>query len=499
MKSLLSVRAATCRLGSSKSLKIDKFEIRQGEHWCIFGANGSGKSLFAELLASRRIESNRYVEYLPGFDPKRDIHFVSFEEQQKLWQSDNRLDMSEYSDDTIDKGTLVIDLVKSSRMSEHQDLSFLETLAEKLSLELYLEEGIRFLSSGQVRRALIARALYAYNGCTTQLLIFDDPLESIDVESQSKIKSTITEHSNNFTSIQLCRRPEDLLPSITHTAIMHELELIEQGEHAQIKVTAPYFELIEKEPNVPKRLPVAVLESEFGDSEQPLIQLNRINANYGSLQVLKDFSWRMMPKDHVLIEGPNGCGKSTLLSLIDGENHKAYGQDVVLFGKKKGTGETIWELKSKFGVVSNELHNKYLKGWRVLDVVVSGFFDSVGLYDQSGASERAIAKEWLDALGIGSLARSYYQEISFGQQRLVLLSRAMVKNPRILILDEPCVGLDNYHRALILSVLDLISKQTKTCMIYVSHTQNEMPNCINVRLSFIPDRAGPSVIKIERL
>ena len=153
MKSLVSVRAATCRLGSSKSLKIDKFEIRQGEHWCIFGANGSGKSLFAELLASRRIESNRYVEYLPGFDPKRDIHFVSFEEQQKLWQSDNRLDMSEYSDDTIDKGTLVIDLVKSSRMSEHQDLSFLETLAEKLSLELYLEEGIRFLSSGQVRSA----------------------------------------------------------------------------------------------------------------------------------------------------------------------------------------------------------------------------------------------------------------------------------------------------------------------------------------------------------
>ena len=150
-------------------------------------------------------------------------------------------------------------------------------------------------------------------------------------------------------------------------------------------------------------------------------------------------------------------------------------------------------------MVSNELHNKYLKGWRVLDVVVSGFFDSVGLYDQSGASERAIAKEWLDALGIGSLARSYYQEISFGQQRLVLLSRAMVKNPRILILDEPCVGLDNYHRALILSVLDLISKQTKTCMIYVSHTRDEMPNCINVRLSFIPDRAGPSVIKIERL
>ena len=211
-------------------------------------------------------------------------------------------------------------------------------------------------------------------------------------------------------------------------------------------------------------MPDAVSEKVLLPSEEPIIRLNNVDVSYGKLQVLKNFSWQMMPGDDVVIEGPNGCGKSTLLNLIDGDNHKAYGQDVFLFGQKKGSGETIWELKSKFGKVSNELHNKYLRGWRVLDVVVSGFFDSVGLYEESGTTESAIAK-----------------------------------SPRILILDEPCVGLDNYHRVLILGMIDLISRQTETRIIYVSHTRNEMPSCINIRLIFTPSAGGPSSVGIERL
>ena len=113
--------------------------------------------------------------------------------------------------------------------------------------------------------------------------------------------------------------------------------------------------------------------------------------------------------------------------------------------------------------------------------------------------ESAIAKKWLETFGLGSLVSSYYDEISFGQQRMVLLARAMVKSPNILILDEPCVGLDNYHRVLILGVIDLISRQTETQIIYVSHTQNEMPNCINIRLIFTPSADGPSSVRIERL
>ena len=225
-------------------------------------------------------------------------------------------------------------------------------------------------------------------------------------------------------------------------------------------------------------------------NSQPLIQLDGVEAGYGELKVLNDINWRMEPDHHVLIEGPNGCGKSTLLSLIDGENHKGYGQQVFLFGRRKGSGETIWEVKAQFGIISNELHNKYVKGWRVIDVVVSGFFDSIGLYDDSGASEKVVAKEWLSALGISDFERHFYNEISFGQQRLVLLARAMVKHPRVLILDEPCVGLDDYHRELILGMLDLIAVQANTQIVYVSHVVGERPTCINQRLGFEKCKTG---------
>ena len=204
-------------------------------------------------------------------------------------------------------------------------------------------------------------------------------------------------------------------------------------------------------PELPDSLPLAeVPEMPSSASSTVIIDLEDIHAYYGDKRVLESVTWRMTNFHHTLIEGPNGCGKSTLLSLICGENHMAYGQQVRLFGKQRGSGETVWEIKSRFGLVGNELHNKYVKGWRALDVVVSGLYDSVGLYDDSVASDRAVAREWLACLGLADYEARYYHELSFGQQRLVLLARAMVKSPAVLILDEPCVGLDDYHRQLIL-------------------------------------------------
>src|SRR5690606_27796601 len=139
--------------------------------------------------------------------------------------------------------------------------------------------------------------------------------------------------------------------------------------------------------------------------------------------------------------------------------------------------------KARFGVVSNELHNRYVRGWRVLDVVVSGFFASVGLYDDSGASEVEAARAWLRTLAVEHLATDYYQELSFGQQRLVLLARAMVKHPAILVLEERCVGLDDYHRGMILGVVDIIAATTGTQIVYVSHERGEVPGCINQRIT----------------
>lgn len=495
MTALVSIDNAQCRIGGQALLLVENFSIAPGQHWCLFGKNGSGKTLLANLLAGKRLESSNYVHFEPSFDPVRDLHIVSFEEQQRLWERDNRLDISEFSGDAQDKGTLVANLIRASRSKRDQDEALFAALVSQLALDSLLERGIRFLSSGQIRKVLIARALYAYRDGFTQLLILDDPLESIDRDAQQRIRSTIENHmSAQFCSLQLCRRRLDILPGVSHMAIMERdndrMKISRQGILADMMRTSEFGALSAVAPAAIARLKALLPNEPRVASGKELIRLENVQASYGDKPVLVDVNWQMSDRDHVVIEGPNGCGKSTLLSLIDGENHKGYGQQVVLFGRLKGSGETIWETKKHFGLVSNELHNKYIKGWRVLDVVVSGFFDSVGLYDEGGSAEVTEARHWIAALGLAASEKSYYHEMSFGQQRLILLARAMIKKPRILILDEPCVGLDDYHRQLILALLDVIAAVTPTNILYVTHVADEKPGCINQILRFTEQPGG---------
>lgn len=491
MASLVSVNKAQCRIGSRTLLIVDSFDIEQGQHWCIFGRNGSGKTLLANLITGKRLESGSYVSYGADFDPARDLHIVSFEEQQRLWEQDNRWDISEFSGDAQDRGTLVGELIRASRSTACHDEALYAELTDGLGLQPLLEKGIRFLSSGQIRKVLIARALYAYRAGLPQLLILDDPLESIDRDSQEQIRRVIENHrQDHIGSLQLCRRSQDILPGASHMALMQRsgkhLRISQKGRMEEILASEDFSSLSGTQIQVDSRIgDLLTKNTEPNKEDDELIRLDDVQASYGDLEVLSDINWRVAAGDHVLIEGPNGCGKSTLLSLIDGENHKGYGQQVYLFGRLKGSGETIWQTKKNFGLVSNELHNKYIKGWRVRDVVVSGFFDSVGLYDERGSAETEAASNWLSVLGLEQLAMEYYHEISFGQQRLVLLARAMVKNPRILILDEPCVGLDDYHRQLILDVLDIIAAKSQISILYVTHVADEQPSCINKLLRFM--------------
>jgi molybdate transport system ATP-binding protein len=496
MQTLVSIDNAQCRLGRQALLAIEHFAIEPGQHWCLFGPNGCGKTLLANLLAAKRPESSSYVSYGPNFDPALDLHIVSFEEQQRLWEIDNRLDISEFSGDAQDKGTVVEDLVRASRSQQDQNDVLLAELIEQLALEGVVSKGIRFLSSGQTRKVLIARSLYAYREGLPQLLILDDPLESIDRDSQQRIRNTIEKTmSAQFSSLQLCRRAQDILPGVSHMAVMqsnsNRMQISRQGSLAEVLKTPEFADVgtvgIEATASLDALLPQV---APIRDDSEELIRLEDVQASYGDSKVLVDVSWIMTGRDHVVIEGPNGCGKSTLLSLIDGENHKGYGQQVFLFSRLKGSGETIWETKKHFGIVSNELHNKYIKGWRVLDVVVSGFFDSVGLYDDSGTAQVGQARRWIAALGLEQWEKQYYHEISFGQQRLVLLARAMIKKPRILILDEPCVGLDDFHRQLILKMLDTIAQRSLTNILYVTHVADEQPSCINQVLRFKEQDGG---------
>lgn len=240
--------------------------------------------------------------------------------------------------------------------------------------------------------------------------------------------------------------------------------------------------------------PVPVDYQEAGAAEKyagvPLLALNHVDVAYQDKQVLRDVNWHLNWGQHCLIAGPNGCGKSTLLSLLNGDNPKAYSQDITLFGAAKGSGESIWELKQRFGVVSMALHNAYVKGYRCIDVVMSGFQDSIGLYGDIGDKHLEVAERWLAVVDMSDYANIRYDQLSFGQQRMVLLARAMTKNPLILILDEPCIGLDEGNKKLFLGLIDRIAAETQTHILFVSHVADERPACINQTLQFVVHQEG---------
>ncbi|MGI9249746.1 MAG: ATP-binding cassette domain-containing protein [Pseudohongiellaceae bacterium] len=540
MNAIVTVEQALCRVNRHCLLEVERFVLAAGEHWTVLGGNGAGKSTLGRLLAGLRRESASYVCYADGFDPRRDVCQVSFEEQQHLWQYDAQHDISEFNASAADRGTVVEQCVRSRRSPAEQDEQFFASLSDALKLHELSGKGIRYLSSGELRRVMLARALYSQLPGQVKLLIFDDPLESLDRQSREPIANSIEQFLLPDTiSLRLMRRVSDILPGSTHLAFMqaggkhqsqgsgkrkgqggeeHEergseerkrqgneerLRIVAEGDFAAMldsKLVTQFRQRRAKVPRWPDELASAPTQpNQNQQTPTPLIELREVSASYGEHLVLDKLNWRVNPGDHVLIEGPNGCGKSTLLSLIDGENHKGYGQELYLFGQRKGSGESVWEVKARFGLVSNELHNRYLKGWQVLEVVLSGFYDSVGLYDNSSAAEATQAGHWLSLIGLDHKARHHYHELSFGEQRLTLLARAMVKQPRILVLDEPCVGLDDYHRRLILNLLDLITAHCNTQLIYVSHTQGEHPNCINRRMTFRPETSPAPTISQTRM
>ena len=161
-----------------------------------------------------------------------------------------------------------------------------------------------------------------------------------------------------------------------------------------------------------------------------------------------------------LILGPNGSGKTTLLNLITADNPQAYANRIYLFGRRRGSGESIWDIKQRIGIVSSEFQIRYRKPITAFEVVLSGFFDSVGLYRHASAGQKQMAEQWMAVLGIAHKSDKIFNQLSYGEQRMVLLARAMVKMPLMLILDEPCQGLDRTNRHRILEAIDIIGRRS---------------------------------------
>jgi molybdate transport system ATP-binding protein len=459
--------------------------IRENEHWGIVGPNGSGKSTLARaLLGQVPVVQGRLQRHSPAAQPNR-IGYVSFELHEDLMQREEQQAEAWAFSGNLEAQTLARDWVDSPSVADPASIANLARIDAALDVQPLLKRPVAVLSEGEMRRLLIARALIRQ----PHLLILDEPFAGVDRQTRDQLSQGLTRLlTDGVQLILITHRFEEVLPGISKLLVLDQGRVVRQLDRAAIASAQKWRNLFEPAPPIE---PMDELMDEAADSSeidaQPLIRMCDTTIRYGRRVIIEKLNWTVRPGQNWGLVGPNGSGKTSLLKMLYGDHLQAYANEIYLFGQRRGEGESIWELKAPIGFVSSELQRRFRRPLRVRHAVLSGFFDSVGLYQIANAAQRASAETWITRLGISDLSEKFFNHLSSGQRRLVMIARAMVKSPRLLVLDEPCQGLDQFNRQLVLEYINQIGSRTKTQLIFVTHHHDEVPDCLTHQLSLTSD------------
>jgi len=440
---------------SHPHLHIDQLITSGDQSWCFYGDNSSGINSFLQLLEGRLTDIT--VEKLQ-LDPEPGI--LSFRGQQELFEEELRNDDTDFLD-RIDQGTTAAAYLESPEQ--------VTELLNTFNMERCLQTGLRQLSSGQNRKLVMLREVIR----GTRTIILQNPFDGLDIGSCSELNHALEQLSTKGVSIIiLVNSVHDIPTWCSHIGFFEGVQLSEKGPRDaildKIKKNTTYS------PDQPKAPIVETIE-ETANPSRPieLVRLKKGFAGYGGTPLFDGLDLTINQGDHTLIHGKNGCGKSTLLDIITGDNPKCYSNDLRLFGKQRGCGESIWQLKQQMGIISPSLHRDHRVPGTALHVILSGLFDSIGLYEKVSTSQVQLAKSWLTWLGLAQLKDASFRSLEFSEQRLILIGRALIKNPLLLIFDEATQGLDDNNRLKLLSLLDIIAKEQLSTILFVSHRTDE--------------------------
>jgi len=411
----------------------------------LTGANGAGKSWAARALAAR----------VPGTE------LLSAESQQAFYEAELANDDSDFQgEDGRDASTTVQELLGEAGRQHPLFVAF--------GLQELWQRGYRFLSTGEARKVLLLRALLL----APSLVILDDPFDGLDVSACTELSLALADVAERLAVVVVGGFQPDQLPfaseAVASVVVVDRRKIAFRGSLAA-------FRQYRAVNTAARRPPPVELGSYYEPLplNQPLIQLVRGRVQYGDQIVFQDLDLTVMPGQHTLIEGPNGSGKSTLIELFTGDHPQAYSNDLHLFGRRRGSGETVWDIKQNVGIVSARLHRDYRVESSVEDVLVSGLFDSIGVYREREPSEQARALAWLDWLELRVKPSASFRALSFGQQRLILIARAAIKVPPLVVMDEPTAGLDPDNRARALDLIASLCTQQKSTVLFVTHRADE--------------------------
>lgn len=371
-----------------------------------------------------------------------------------------------YISNNDDKGQLIECIVSGEIIAHYINLK--PAIFSELTLNSFIEEEMRHghfdvytdtknslekSSEGERKKALLNHLI----GTNPDYLIADNVFGNLDIKSQQTIEKKLRHLSKTTSIIQITNRRNDILNFIGETYQLRGKEVVPFKNRYVQKNKKSFVEALP-----PPYNPIAT-------KYDSLVKFNKVSVVYGERTIIKDICWEIKRGEFWQLVGPNGSGKSTILSLITGDNPKAYLQDITLFGVKKGSGESIWDIKKKIGYFSSELMRGFMRADSIKNMILSGFYDSIGLYKFPTDRQILLAHQWIQLLGMYSIKDSSFLDLSIGHKRLVLIARAMVKHPPLLILDEPTNGLDDNDVALFSELINKIASESETAILYVSH------------------------------
>ena len=469
------LKATDVTVAQSGRIILNKisFTIQSGEQWAIVGPAGSGKTTLLKALAGRHFITGKIILHENNPALKRKVVLV---EQQHVFKTlSNTTNFyyqqrfnSQDSEDTISVEQdlqLAVDKNPTAK-------TLLPNLAGMFDITKLFNERLIQLSNGENKRLQIVKALLLQPA----FLLLDNPFIGLDVNSREKLEQVLEEVGKTGIHIIMVTSASHLPLFITNVLSLSSngggtAEVINHKDwknaHNKIASAFSFNHSLLHQLTANKK----VLSFEFA------VKMKHVTIQYDH-KILDDINWEVRKGERWSLSGPNGSGKSTLLSLVNADNPQAYANDIYLFDRKRGTGETIWEIKKKTGFVSPELHVYFEKGTNCFDVVASGLFDTIGLFRKMNEQQSALVSKWMELLKIDQLKRKFLNQLSNSEQRLVLLARALVKNPPLLILDEPCQGLDEEQKAFFKEVVNEICITGNKTLIYVSHYVDEIPACV---------------------
>jgi molybdate transport system ATP-binding protein len=485
---VLSINNAVLKLANTPIFNDLNFRVNKGESWALIGESGSGKSALLQIIAGKfhlsagNIRYHFHEEFLQKSHPD-DAH-LTFHRLIALVESRHHFrNLSNTSDfyyqqrynssDSEDALTVEEYLLSVKPFAEETDYWTLEKTLLKLHLDSLRNEQLIKLSNGETKRLLIAAALLK----NPVLLLLDNPLAGLDAQTRAEFNAIIYDITSSGITVIMATSPFEIPAVITHVAVLQKGTTVQQMPANQFDAAA--FIKIDKE-KLDKHELLALLNTQNNKPAYSwVVKMNKVNITYGDKAILKNVDWPVKQGDRWALLGPNGAGKSTLLSLINGDNPQAYANDIILFDRKRGTGESIWDIKSKIGFVSPELYQYFPTDNSCLQVIESGFYDTMGLFRPSDPKKTGIALRWMKALEIDHYGRHLLKNIPASAQRLCLLARALIKNPALMIFDEPCQGLDLHQQHHFKMLVDTICELSNVTLIYVTHYQHEIPDSVN--------------------